>query len=187
MQTNKITMIFLIALLPMLLYSGCTYPAYVTGRPASDSDDKYQPQYVPAKRFQEPVDRPRTAIDSAIELSEKYAELANQMAAMRQRNRSLTEENSLAKEQITSLKQKLRQTENELTQANELLVDMHIELNNWKTDVIGFRDEMRNAEETQLQALYKIYELLGGEVKPQSTQTDKTSSADEPSAQPQES
>jgi hypothetical protein len=41
---------------------------------------------------------------------------------------------------------------------------MRIELNEWKTNILGFRDEMRNADKAQLQALMKILEALGGEV-----------------------
>jgi hypothetical protein len=41
---------------------------------------------------------------------------------------------------------------------------MIVELNNWKADVIGFRQEMRSAEKAQLEALLKILQILGGEV-----------------------
>jgi hypothetical protein len=40
---------------------------------------------------------------------------------------------------------------------------MLIELNNWKTDVIGFREEIRAADRAQLEALLKILKVLGGE------------------------
>ncbi|MFB0524723.1 MAG: hypothetical protein ACETVZ_04235, partial [Phycisphaerae bacterium] len=41
---------------------------------------------------------------------------------------------------------------------------MRIELNNWKANVLGFRDERREAEIAQLEALLKILKILGGEV-----------------------
>ena len=53
---------------------------------------------------------------------------------------------------------------------------MRIELNNWKTDVLGFREEMRDAEIEQLRALLKILEILGGEVKPESDQNQQDTS-----------
>ena len=42
---------------------------------------------------------------------------------------------------------------------------MRIELNNWKSNILGFRDEMRNADNAQLDALVKILEVLGGQAK----------------------
>ncbi len=38
-----------------------------------------------------------------------------------------------------------------------------LSLNNWKNDVLGFREEMRSAQTAQLQALMKILKALGGE------------------------
>jgi len=49
-------------------------------------------------------------------------------------------------------------------------------LNNWKTDILGFRDEMRDAETAQLEALLKILKVLGGEVKTKSAQSQDSSS-----------
>ena len=42
---------------------------------------------------------------------------------------------------------------------------MRVELNNWKTNVLGFREEMRQADTEQLKALLKVLTILGGEVK----------------------
>jgi hypothetical protein len=47
---------------------------------------------------------------------------------------------------------------------------MRIELNNWKTSILGFRDEMRQADIAQLETLLKILKILGGEVTVQSAQ-----------------
>jgi 5-enolpyruvylshikimate-3-phosphate synthase len=38
-------------------------------------------------------------------------------------------------------------------------------LNNWKMNILGYRDEMRDAETAQLEALLKILKALGGEVE----------------------
>ena len=59
----------------------------------------------------------------------------------------------------------MEQTRKELAETTELVIDMRIELNNWKTDILGFRDEIRTAEKTQLEALLKILTILGGEVQ----------------------
>jgi uncharacterized protein YeaO (DUF488 family) len=54
-------------------------------------------------------------------------------------------------------------TEKELAEANEFLQQMHVELNKWKSDVLGFREEMRQAQQAQLEALAKILRVLGAE------------------------
>ena len=58
---------------------------------------------------------------------------------------------------------KLEQAEKELSEANDLLVAMQRSLDNWKKDVLGFREEMRQAEEAQMKALVKVLSLLGAE------------------------
>ena len=62
------------------------------------------------------------------------------------------------------------------------------ELSNSKTDILGFRDELRDADKAQLEALLKILKALGGEVKPASTKNEgsATTSPGKPSQlQPQ--
>ena len=83
---------------------------------------------------------------------------------LRQNNQSLTLENQQLKEQLANIQKQLRQTQNELNDANEIMISMRAELNNWKRDVLGFRNEMRNAEKAQLEALLKIMKVLGGDV-----------------------
>ncbi len=41
---------------------------------------------------------------------------------------------------------------------------MQVELVKWKSDVLGFRDEMRKAQSVQLQALTRIMKILGAEM-----------------------
>ena len=41
---------------------------------------------------------------------------------------------------------------------------MNLQLNKWKGDVLGFRDEMRKAQATQLGALKQIMQILGAEL-----------------------
>ncbi len=120
-----------------------------------------------AKRFHPPVavaGQGQTAVESAIELSQKYAKLSEQATVLQRQNQDLIAENSQLKEQVTGLDVKLKQAQKELTEANDLLIEMRIELNNWKANVLGFRDERREAEIAQLEALLKILKILGGEV-----------------------
>ncbi|GAH66756.1 unnamed protein product [marine sediment metagenome] len=129
-----------------------------------------------AKRFRESAPQGPTAVESAIELSEKYAKLSEQAVMLQQKNRDLIAENHRLKTQLTSCQAELNQTQKELTEANDFLIEMRIELNNWKTDILGFRDEMRDAEKTQLETLLKILKILGGEVKAESDQNEGESS-----------
>jgi len=116
-----------------------------------------------AKRFQDTPLEGRTAVESAIELSEKYARLSDQTTALREENQRLVTENENLLQQIATLEARLRQTQKELGEANDLLIEMLTELNNWKTNILGFRGEMREAAKAQLEALLKVLELLGGE------------------------
>lgn len=166
---NKILPCLLIPL--MLMLSGC---------PSSEKSSKVVTAPEPveglhnqavAKRFEEatPAEKNPTAVESAIDLSQKYARVSEEAAILRQKSQNLAVENQQLKEQVTSLDSQLQQAKKELTEANNLLVEMRIELNNWKADVIGFRDEMRDASKAQLEALMKILRTLGGEVKTESS------------------
>ena len=104
-------------------------------------------------------------METAIQLSEQYARLSEEAAALRQQNQEATALNEELRTQTEILRSQLTQTQKELTQANELLIEMRIELNNWKADILGFRDEMRKAETAQLETLFKILKVLGGQVE----------------------
>jgi len=75
----------------------------------------------------------------------------------------LFEENARLKKEVESLEIRLAKTQKELDEASEFLQKMHVELNLWKSDVLGFREELRKAQAAQLQALGKILRILGAE------------------------
>ena len=129
-----------------------------------------------ARRFQESSSQGSTTVESALELSEKYAILSAETNMLRQNNQSLTLENQKLKEQLVTIQKQLQQTQNELNEANEIMISMRAELNNWKKDVLGFRDEMRNAEKAQIEALLKIMKVLGGDVDIEVVQNDVSNS-----------
>ena len=118
-----------------------------------------------AKRFDGPRAGP-DASGSTAGLTERYTQLAEKAVTLQQENQRLAEENGRLKKQVDSLEAQLKQTQAELTEANNLLVEMLGELNNWKSDILGFRSEMRQAAKSQLEALLKILEVLGAEVGP---------------------
>ena len=184
MQTNKKTILLMILLVPVLLLSNCVSVQELpkvairsgsTARLSSPKSEKQQSTSV-AKRFQESATQNSTVVASAMELSKEHAKLSEEAAVLRQENRDLTARNLQLKDQVVTLEAQLQQTQRELSEANDLLITMRIELNNWKVDILGFRDEIRNAETAQLEALIKILKVLGGEVKTKSAQAEDTSS-----------
>ncbi len=138
-----------------------------------------QPYNAPAtNRFQQTSLKGSTAIEGAIELAKEHARLTKEMAAMRQKNQNIIVENTTLKNHLAESESQLQQTQKELTQANELLREMVIELNNWKVSVLGFQNEIRQTDKAQMEALLKILNVLGGEVKTQSTQNQNAPSAE---------
>lgn len=119
-----------------------------------------------AQRFEERHDGgTQTVIESAVQLSDKYAQLTAKSADMHETNQELTRENEQLMLQVADLKAKLKQSQSELTNSNGLLMDLMGELRLWKQDILGFRHEMRKANNAQLEALLKILEGLGGETE----------------------
>lgn len=153
--------VWLLAALLTLTVGGCTAPP---GGPQAAVGGA-EPAPTAAERFQDTPLAGRTAVQSALELSEKYARLSDQSAALRQENQRLTADNENLRQQLASLETKLKQTQKELGEANNLLIEMLTELNNWKTNILGFRGEMRQAAQAQLEALLKVLEILGGQAE----------------------
>ena len=89
---------------------------------------------------------------------------SEKVATLRQENKDIVTRNNELEAQAAAVGGQLQQTQKELAEANDLLIEMRIELNNWKADIIGFRDEMRDAETAQLETLFRILKALGGQV-----------------------
>jgi septal ring factor EnvC (AmiA/AmiB activator) len=146
----------------MLLMGGCSIL-----NPQAPSATEPPPAQVQSEKFVEPDVKAPTAVESALIWSEKYTKLTEQMEQVQKKNFDLAEENRTLSNQVTKLQTQLDQAQKELGEANNLLIDMQKELTNWKTDVLGFRDEMRKAQKAQIEALTHIITILGGEVPPQ--------------------
>ena len=177
MQSNKKTAYSLILLISLCLLQGCS--TNQNPEEVNDYQDLTKLLHGDSvvRRFQEPDMQNTTVLESAIELSEKYARLSDEASLMRQQNQDLITRNTHLKDQIINFEKQLQQTQKELKEANEILIEMRVELNNWKADVIGFRNEMRNAETAQLEALLKILQVLGGETKTETAQRQTTSNS----------
>ena len=176
MQSKKRTILLLILVMFLSLLSGCTPEQTPADAFAQPGPIERQQSNSVARRFKASAPQNPTAVESAIELSEKYAELSEEAAVLQQQNQDLIGKNQQLKERTIALEAQLQQTQKELTEANDVLIQMRIELNNWKSDILGFRNEMRSAETAQLEALLKILQVLGGEVRAEAIGSLDTSS-----------
>ena len=174
MKSINETLFLLIALTPIVLLSGCSSEQKSMETIAGSDPLEIRQNDSVARRFQESTPQNPTAVESAIELSEKYATLSEETAALRQENEGIVAKNKQLESQTVTLDGQLRQARKELAEANDLLIEMRIELNNWKTDILGFRDEMRDAETAQLETLFRILKVLGGQVDAGSTGSNGT-------------
>jgi hypothetical protein len=128
-----------------------------------------------------PVDPPLpTAVETTLALQDKYTRSLEDLQRERDRTRDLTEEKRKLDDAGNKHQADLAKAQLELNDANALLMQMRQELEKWKTDVMGFRDEMRQASQTQLDALAKVMNLLGAETAATATPaTAKTPAAAE--------
>jgi len=104
------------------------------------------------------------AAESALAMSQKYQELSLETEKLRQENVSVKLDNDSLTRQIAGLEGQLETARTELSEANEFMQQMHVELGKWKSDVLGYRDEMRSAQVAELEALKKILKILGAEL-----------------------
>ncbi|MCG8701127.1 MAG: hypothetical protein MI922_23945, partial [Bacteroidales bacterium] len=104
--------------------------------------EEKEPEASP-KRFQNSMDETTTSAESVVQLADRYAALVAEASVLRQENKRLLEEDARKERQLEELRVKLTKTETELTEANDLLMEILGEMNKWKNDVLGFREEMR--------------------------------------------
>lgn len=95
--------------------------------------------------------------------SQRYEELSKQCEQVRKDYAALTEQHNLLQQDAAKTKMELEQTRKDLERSNALLQEAHVELSKWKSDVLGFREEIRQAQTAQLLALSKILRILGAE------------------------
>lgn len=177
MKTNKVFLMLVLCPLSMSAFTGCSEPPAKLALVVPDEAPRQQPAAQSAKRFQQSAPQGPTAVESAIELSQKFAELSKKNAVLTQRKTELEEANRRLSKDLEKTQADLQQAQKELAQANQFLVEMRVELNNWKNNVLGFRGEMRDAEKAQLEALLRILTLLGADHQPETTQSANTEAA----------
>jgi peptidoglycan hydrolase CwlO-like protein len=153
------------AALGFLLFGGCVQESYR----AADGAFPEQPRPPEAVYLQKAVvaresDAPLpTAVENAIVLQDKYARALEDLRREQEQNRALSDENRKLTEAANRLQAETTKTQQELTEANALLIQMRQEIEKWKADVLGYRDEMRKANQAQIEALGKVLALLGAE------------------------
>lgn len=166
MQANNKNLFFLTVSALTFLLAGCPVvqePLEVIFKPDPVTQSQSSSM---ANRFEQAAPSGQTAVESAVELSKENTKLFDRMTMLQQKNLELAAENRQLKDQVAVLGPDLEQARKELNEANDLLIDMTTELNNWKMQILGFQGEMRDADTEQLRALLKILEILGGEVQP---------------------
>jgi chromosome segregation ATPase len=166
MRTKK-TIILLFVLATML--TGCRLVDEPIG---IEVTRRRQSQMAPApavtdesveRRFTETEAESTDAVQSALMWSQRYEDLLANTEKLRETKNTLSVENRDLTYKLTETQAELDRTKAELAQANDFLHEMQMELTKWKSDVLGFRDEMRKAEAAQLEALQKVLRILGAE------------------------
>ncbi len=112
-----------------------------------------------------------TAVDKALMWAQRCQAANEQVSHLQQENQALAQKNQTLQEQVNKARQELDQLNRELADANTMMVDVRKELDRWRASVLGFRQEIREAQQTQLEALAKIMKMLGGEMNVQPTTT----------------
>jgi seryl-tRNA synthetase len=152
----------------VLWATGCTDDTQLglsTRRKQIEQDQEQKADYLPAASIEvADADEGQTAVESALIWSEKYSDAVEKLVRLQQENRELGDATRQQIEQNAQMQQELAQCQKELSEANDMLIEMSAELEKWKTDVLGFREEMRKAQKAQLLALHRVLKLLGSEV-----------------------
>ena len=169
--TNGFTIAGLFAI---FMLGGCDWNASNSAGPEAANDtntDGGQTYLDKTAMRNETGKETNNAVDAAMEWARKYAEASAKRDQLLQENRQLRQKQQTHQQQVTKLKNELNNAEKELAQANSMLLEMKTELEKWKTNILGFRNEMRQSQKAQLDALVRILTLIGGEVveKPSAT------------------
>jgi len=168
---NRKILFIVILSAPAFLITGCemfggeavSSPSDAAGTGAKEPMVVGQTNQSLERRFGQEGSDKMDAVKAAVMWSEKYQELSLATEQLREKNTQFVLENERLTRDAGRLESELKRTQAELAEANELLGQFQQELVRWKSDVLGFRDEMRGAESSQLAALAKILKLLGAE------------------------
>lgn len=124
------------------------------------------------------------AVSTALAMSEKNAKLSEELLRVQQAKHDLEEVNRKLAAQVITLQADSQASQKELAEAHQMLQEMRKDLDQWKSNVLGFRDEIRQAEQAQAEALRKVLVLLGAEVPAAATTRPAVSAVERPATQP---
>lgn len=141
-----------------VIYPSQQQPAPPSPAPPANPADAERLQ----RRFSD-AQHQQDAVQTAVEWAKKYEQLLDRNLQLQEQTNNLLMENNQLKMQLQQAQEELARTQKELDQTNQFLGQLHGELSKWKTDVLGFRDEMRQAQLAQLEALRRIMQILGAE------------------------
>jgi len=146
-------------LLPLI---GCE-PVTPTGTPPVRVEPT-QASYIPASAVKPDNEPTPTAVDAAMAWAERYSQAVLERDAALERAREAERGQEDAEKKTRELQRDLEQVNRELADANKTLLVLQGELDKWKRDVLGFREEIRAAMAAELTALQQIMKVLGGEL-----------------------
>ncbi len=93
-------------------------------------------------------------------LTETLQETLDSLAGAKTENRRLEENLSRARDQLQEKERTIADLREQLSACDTEVKKLEQALEKWKDDVLGFRDEMRQAEEAELTVLQQILSLL---------------------------
>lgn len=137
-------------------------PSPVAATPAAEPDRTARYN---APRVNPPVvvreEGSETAVDKALDWAQKYMEVSAKLTASEKENRALTEKSQALQQQLDTSKTQLAAAQKELNEANAMLKDLETRLAKWQENVLGYRQEMRDAQKAQMEGLARVLKLLG--------------------------
>ncbi len=150
-----------------------------TTRPVAKApaDNAKPPESYLAKNGPKESSAGQTAVESALNWANKYAQSMQTIAELQRESRDQQKESQALQQQNVKLQDDLAAAQKELKDANALLIEMRQELTKWKTDVLGFRTEMKEAQQAQLGMLSRVLKVLGSDVTPAPTSQPATEPA----------
>jgi len=140
-----------------------------------------QASYLPGTTVRPENEPTNSAVDAAMMWAERYnAAITERDAALDQARRA-EHGHAEADKKVLELQRALEQSLRELADANKTLLVLQADLDKWKSDVLGFRAEIRDAMAAELDALRQIMKVLGGELADSpATEPDDESDEDQP-------
>ncbi|MCD6364366.1 MAG: hypothetical protein J7M14_00665 [Planctomycetes bacterium] len=113
------------------------------------------------------------AVETARQWKEKCAERTEECLRLERENTALTERNRKLMSETAALRKAQTLARKELDEANAMLARLNEDLAKWKSDVLGFREEMRQAQIAQIDLLKRIITLSGGELPDMANTTEE--------------